>query len=76
MGNNDNNAATRSNAQNRGCQGLFAVVIEIRMRLIEDDKKGVAIERASKCNPLALARRKIGAGLAYFRLVAIRQRPS
>src|SRR3954454_5188593 len=55
MGNDDNYAPALSDAHDRLCQRMLAFGVEIRIRLVEDHKKRIAVERASQGNALTLS---------------------
>ncbi|MNT65893.1 hypothetical protein D3C72_2039140 [compost metagenome] len=57
MGDNDGHTATLTNAENGRRQRILTFGIEIGIRLIEHDEKGVSIKRPRKGDPLFLPRR-------------------
>ena len=56
MGDHDDDAAARPNAQNGAGQGVVAVAIEIGIGLVENDQERIAVKRPGEPDPLALAR--------------------
>ena len=55
MGNDDDDAAAGTNAEDCRRQSLFTVAVEIGVGLVQNDQEGIAIECAGERNPLALA---------------------
>src|SRR5260370_13314087 len=73
MRNDKHYATTISDALYRGGQCVFALRIQIRVRLVENDQKGVTEQRAGERDALALAGRQCRAVGADIRLVTIRK---
>ena len=73
MGDHDDDAAARANAQDGARQRLVAFAVEAGVRLVEHHQEGLTIERPGKPDPLALAGRERRAALADLRLVSFGQ---
>ncbi len=69
----DDDAPAGPGREDRLGQGLLPLGVEVRVRLVEHDQEGIAVERARKRNALALAGGERLARLADLRLVAVRQ---
>ena len=54
-------------------QRMLALVVEVGVRLVEDDKERIAVERAGETDALALSAGERGTALPDLRLVALRQ---
>src|SRR5215208_6848028 len=54
----DDDLSARPRGRDRGGQRLLALGIEVRVRLVEHDQERIAVERAGKCDALALPCRK------------------
>src|SRR4029078_11168979 len=72
--NDNNNAAAISYTQYRFRQRVLASGIQIRTRLIEYDRDGIAINRSGQSNTLTLPGRKGEPPLADLCAVSIRKR--
>lgn len=72
MRHDNHDAAPRPHSQNRLGQRLFTFMIQIRVRLIQDDQERIAIEGARKRNTLPLPGRERHSPFPDARLVALR----
>ena len=55
MGDHDDDAAAVTDAQERARQSFFALAVEIRVRLVKNDKEWIAVERTGERDALPLA---------------------
>src|SRR5262249_41531370 len=72
---NDNRyAPTCAHTEDCSRQSFLPFGVEVRIRLIENHKERIEVERAGKCNPLALAGGQSHAAFADLRAIAFGQR--
>src|SRR5436190_19822412 len=57
MRDHDDDATPSAYSLNGLREGLFALRIEIGVRLVEHDQEGIVVEGSRECNPLALSAR-------------------
>src|SRR4051794_2855382 len=69
----DDNASVAPQGLNGLAQGILAVGVEVRVRLIENDQKRVSEDSSRKADPLSLARGKRHATLADPRPISLGQ---
>ncbi len=73
VGDHDGNAAAGAHRAQRLGQGMLALGVEVRVRLIQHDQEGIAVERAGKPDALALTGGQRGALRPELGLIALRQ---
>ena len=71
MGHDDDDAAAGPDTQDGLREGLLALAVEIRIRLVQHDQERIAIERAGQRDALPLAGREHGPAFADLGLVAL-----
>jgi len=68
-----NDRSARLEIDDRLVQGRLALAVEVRVRLVEEDKKGVAIQGACERDALPLSSRQHHTAFADSRVIAGRK---
>src|SRR5437667_10183378 len=73
MRNQDHDGTARLEVDNRLLQCNYALIIEVGVRLIENDEEGIAVESARQRDALSLPAGKSLSALANFGVIALRK---